>query len=190
MTEARESWQSRGGFIIAAAGSAVGLGNIWRFPYVASENGGGAFIILYLAIVFTVGFSTFLVEKTIGRSAKRSPVAAFRRLKGGAWPIVGYIGVLSAVVILPFYSVVGGWTSGFIWKTVIGSVNATGSFGNFISHSWLPILFHALFMAVTSAVGGLWCPKRHRTLVSYPLARPRDPDGRFDCPIRYVIRSG
>ena len=152
MIEARESWQSRGGFIIAAAGSAVGLGNIWRFPYVAGENGGGAFIIIYLAIVFTVGFSIFLAEQTIGRTAKLSPVAAFRRLKGGAWPIVGYIGVLSAVVILPFYSVVGGWTLGFIWKTAMGSANVTGSFGNFISHSWHPILFHALFMAATVAV--------------------------------------
>jgi len=102
MVQPRESWKSRGGLIIAAAGSAVGLGNIWRFPYVAGENGVGAFIVLYLAIIFTVGFSIFLAEQTIGRAAQRSPAAAFRRLKGGAWPIIGYIGVLCAVVILPF----------------------------------------------------------------------------------------
>lgn len=152
MAQARESWKSRGGFIIAAAGSAVGLGNIWRFPYVAGENGGGAFIILYLAIVFTVGFSIFLAEQTIGRAAQRSPAAAFRRLKGGVWPILGYIGVLCAVVILPFYSVVGGWTLGFIWKTIAGTASDAGGFGAFISHGWLPILFHGLFMAATATV--------------------------------------
>ncbi|MGB0576866.1 MAG: sodium-dependent transporter [Alphaproteobacteria bacterium] len=152
MAQARESWKSRGGFIIAAAGSAVGLGNIWRFPYVAGENGGGAFIILYLAIVFTVGFSIFLAEQTIGRAAQRSPAAAFRRLKGGVWPILGYIGVLCAVVILPFYSVVGGWTLGFIWKSIAGTASDAGGFGAFISHGWLPILFHGLFMAATATV--------------------------------------
>jgi NSS family neurotransmitter:Na+ symporter len=114
MLQPRESWKSRNGFIIAAAGSAVGLGNIWHFPYVAGENGGGAFIILYLAIVFTVGFSIFLAEQKIGRAAQRSPAAAFQRLKGDAWPIISYIRVLCAVVILPFYSIVGGWTLGFI----------------------------------------------------------------------------
>jgi NSS family neurotransmitter:Na+ symporter len=134
MVQPRESWKSQCEFIIAAARSAVGLGNIWRFPYVASENGGGAFIILYLGIVFTVGFSIFLAEQTIGRAAQRSPAAAFRRLKGGAWPIIGCIGVLCAIVILPLYSVVGGWALGFIWKTLAGSASDAGGFGSFISH--------------------------------------------------------
>jgi NSS family neurotransmitter:Na+ symporter len=152
MLQPRESWKSRNGFIIAAAGSAVGLGNIWHFPYVAGENGGGAFIILYLAIVFTVGFSIFLAEQKIGRAAQRSPAAAFQRLKGDAWPIISYIRVLCAVVILPFYSIVGGWTLGFIWKTLADTASDAGGFGAFISHGWLPTLFHALFVTSTVAV--------------------------------------
>tara|TARA_B100000676_G_scaffold312928_1_gene389960 strand:+ start:73001 stop:74314 length:1314 start_codon:yes stop_codon:yes gene_type:complete len=152
MAQTRENWRSRSGFIIAAAGSAVGLGNIWRFPYVAGENGGGAFIAIYLGIVFTLGFSVFLAEQTIGRASKRSPIAAFRTLRGGAWPIVGFIGVLAAVVILPFYSVVGGWTFGFVWKSILTTTAEAGSFGNFISHGWLPILFHALFMSATVGI--------------------------------------
>jgi neurotransmitter:Na+ symporter, NSS family len=152
MLQPRESWKSRNGFIIAAAGSAVGLGNIWRFPYVAGENGGGAFIILYLAIVFTVGFSIFLAEQKIGRAAQRSPAAAVQRLKGDAWPIISYIRVLCAVVILPFYSIVGGWTLGFIWKTLADTASDAGGFGAFISHGWLPTLFHALFVTSTVAV--------------------------------------
>lgn len=152
MAVQRDGWKSRTGFIVAAAGSAVGLGNIWKFPYVAGQNGGAAFIIVYLAIIFTVGFSVLLAEQAIGRAAHRSPAAAFRTLKGGLWPIVGYIGVLTAFLILPFYSVVGGWTLSYVGKTIAGASMDGAAFGGFIASGGLTIAFHALFMAITVTI--------------------------------------
>ncbi len=152
MAEQRAGWKSRTGFVVAAAGSAVGLGNIWRFPYVAGENGGAAFILIYLAIIFTVGFSVLLAEQAIGRAAHRSPAGAFRVLKGGLWPIVGYIGVLTAFFILPFYSVVGGWTFAYIWKTVVGASVDSAAFGGFIADGWATVGYHALFIGVTALI--------------------------------------
>lgn len=145
----RAHWRTRTGFIIAAAGSAVGLGNIWRFPYMAGENGGAAFILIYLALIFTLGFSVLMAEQAMGRASQHSPVRAFRSLKGGFWPVFGMIGVLTAFVILPFYSVVGGWTLGYIWKSIEGVAREKGAFGAFISDGGLTILFHAIFMAMT-----------------------------------------
>jgi hypothetical protein len=89
----REHWGSRLGFILAAAGSAVGLGNIWKFPYMAGVNGGGAFLLIYLALVFTIGVSVMLAEMVIGRMAEKNAIGAFKKLKGGAWPLVGLCGV-------------------------------------------------------------------------------------------------
>jgi NSS family neurotransmitter:Na+ symporter len=152
MAEQRAGWKSRTGFVVAAAGSAVGLGNIWRFPYVAGENGGAAFILIYLAIIFTVGFSVLLAEQAIGRAAHRSPAGAFRVLKGGLWPIVGYIGVLTAFFILPFYSVVGGWTFAYVWKTVVGASVDSAAFGGFIADGWATVGYHALFIGVTALI--------------------------------------
>ncbi|KUK42162.1 MAG: Transporter, partial [Thermovirga lienii] len=89
----REQWGSRLGFILAAAGSAVGLGNIWRFPYITGQNGGAAFVLLYVALVFIIGFSVMLAEIAIGRAAQLNAVGSFKKLKGGAWTIVGWMGV-------------------------------------------------------------------------------------------------
>jgi len=156
MTDAnRGSWSGGGGFVLAAAGSAVGLGNIWKFPYLAGQNGGAAFIIVYLAIVFTIGVSVMLAEIVIGRAARRNPVGAFRRLKGGAWPALGYLGVIAATVILGFYSVVGGWTLAYVWMMATGGVEAASAgrvFDGFVTDVGRPILFHALFIAATVAV--------------------------------------
>ncbi|CAN0125347.1 unnamed protein product, partial [Chrysoparadoxa australica] len=106
----REHWGSRAGFVMAAAGSAVGLGNIWKFPYVTGDNGGGAFLLVYLGLVFLFGVSLVMAELVIGRTAQRDPIGAFRKLAGGAWPLVGMLGVFTGFVILSFYSVVAGWT--------------------------------------------------------------------------------
>lgn len=152
MAGQRDGWKSRTGFIIAASASAVGLGNIWKFPYVAGQNGGAAFIIIYLAIIFTVGFSVLLAEQAIGRAAQRSPAAAFRVLKGGLWPVIGYIGVLTAFLILPFYSVVGGWTVAYVWKTLAGAAMDGAAFGGFVGNGGITIAFHALFMAMTAII--------------------------------------
>ena len=154
----RGHWGSRLGFILAATGSAVGLGNVWKFPYTAGNNGGGAFLIVYLAIVFTIGVSVMLSEFAIGRAAERSPVGAFAKLKGGAWPAVGFMGVVASVAILSFYSVVGGWTIAYMIKSAGGLLAASdadtlgGLFSGFISSTVEPIIYHVIFMALTMGV--------------------------------------
>ncbi|MFC6733218.1 sodium-dependent transporter [Haladaptatus sp. DYSN1] len=106
----RETWATRVGFILAAVGSAVGLGNIWRFPWMTAENGGSAFLIVYLGIVLLVGVPGLLGEFVIGRRAKRNPAGALKKLSGSrAWELVGGFSVVTAVILLSFYSVVGGW---------------------------------------------------------------------------------
>lgn len=149
----RETWGSKTGFWLAAAGSAVGLGNIWRFPYLTGANGGAAFVLIYLLIVFTIGVSVMLAEFVIGRSAKLNPVGAFAKLKGGAWPIIGWMGVAAGFVILSYYSVIGGWTIKYIISSFTGLINpatdTTGYFLGFIGNGPQAVLFHALFMVAT-----------------------------------------
>ncbi|WP_417821240.1 sodium-dependent transporter [Terasakiella sp.] len=153
----REQWGSRLGFVLAAAGSAVGLGNIWKFPYMTGQNGGGAFLIIYLALVFTIGLSVMLAEFAVGRAAQRNPIGAFAVLKGKLWPVVGFLAVLAAFLILSFYSVVAGWTIAYIVKmasgALVGGADELGAaFGSFISDPVQPIIYHALFMGLTIAV--------------------------------------
>ncbi|MDQ2048939.1 sodium-dependent transporter [Natronolimnohabitans sp. A-GB9] len=105
----RETWATRTGFILAAVGSAVGLGNIWRFPFVTGEGGGAAFLLIYLLFVALVGFPAILVEFVVGRKTERNPVGALIELGGDAWKYVGGVFVLTGFVILSFYSVVAGW---------------------------------------------------------------------------------
>ena len=151
----REHWGSRLGFILAAAGSAVGLGNIWKFPYMAGANGGGAFLVIYLGLVFTVGLSVMLAEFVIGRMSEKNAIGAFAKLKGGLWPIIGVFGVAAAFIILSFYSVVAGWTISYMIKSVTGALavedpTALGDiFGTFIADTTSPLIFHAVFMALT-----------------------------------------
>jgi NSS family neurotransmitter:Na+ symporter len=157
-TEKREHWGSRIGFILAAAGSAVGLGNIWRFPYVTGENGGGAFIIIYLGLVFTIGISLMLIELVIGRRAQKDPVGSFAKLRGGPWKLVGYAGVITAFVILSFYSVIAGWTIDYMIKGVSGAFTGINSaqskdlFVGFISDETQPLIYHGAFMAMVIGV--------------------------------------
>ncbi len=154
----RGRWGSRIGFVLAAAGSAVGLGNIWKFPYMAADNGGAAFLLIYIAIVFTLGVSVMLAELVIGRAGERNPVGAFARLKGGAWPIVGYMGIAAALIILSFYSVVAGWTIAYVFKAAAGLLATSdpetlgGMFGEFSQDPAQPIFYHLLFMVLTVGV--------------------------------------
>lgn len=150
----RENWGSRLGFILAAAGSAVGLGNIWKFPYLVGANGGGAFLVIYLALTLTIGLSVVLAEIAIGRAAQKDPAGAFAKLKGGAWPLVGWLGIAAGFLILSFYSVIGGWTIAYVIKMLDGELTAqgidlAGSFGAFIGDPVAPLGFHGLFMALT-----------------------------------------
>ncbi len=152
---ARAQWNSRTGFILAAAGSAVGLGNVWRFPYLAGQDGGGAFLILYLAIAFSLGVSVLLAELAIGRLAARNPIGALRVLEGGRWTIAGYLGAAAAFLVLSYYSVVGGWTLAYIVKAITGTLggesaaSAAQSFRALTASATEPLLYHALFMALT-----------------------------------------
>jgi len=140
---------------MAASGSAIGLGNIWKFPYLTGKNGGFAFLIVYLVIVFTIGISVMLAEVVIGKAAQRNPVGAFARLGGGLWPLVGFMGIAAGFIILSFYSVVGGWTIAYIVKSPLGLLTHTDPkelkeiFGKFIGDPFEPLIYHALFMAFT-----------------------------------------
>ncbi len=148
----RETWGSKMGFWLAAAGSAIGLGNIWRFPYLTGANGGAAFVFIYLLIVFTIGISVMIAEFTIGRNTNLNAVGAFQKLKAGPWQIAGWMGVVAGFVILSYYSVVGGWTIKYILSSftdmISTSTDTTSYFLSFIANGPQTVLFHAIFMAI------------------------------------------
>ncbi|MFC7319419.1 sodium-dependent transporter [Halobacillus campisalis] len=153
---AREKWGTKLGFMLAAMGSAVGLGNIWRFSFVAGNNGGGAFLILYLLFVILIAVPLLLTEVSIGRKAQSDVVGSYKKLAPGTpWFLTGFFGVFSAFLILGFYSVVAGWSMFYFWNYITGSFAAQPeagygeAFGAFTSHSWQPLFWVALFMTLT-----------------------------------------
>ena len=120
----RDRWPSRVAFIYAAVGSAVGLGNIWRFPYVAGENGGAAFVFFYILFVILIGLPVMIAELSIGRNTRKNPVGAFDKLfPRSLWKLIGGLGVLTGIGILSFYSVIAGFTVGYFIKIIIGNFN-------------------------------------------------------------------
>ncbi len=155
----RVNFGSKIGTILVAAGSAVGLGNIWRFPYEAGNHGGAAFILIYLVCVFILGLPIVIAEFVIGRRAKASTGEAFNRLSGGKpWKWVGYIGVLTGFMILGYYSVVAGWTLEYIYQALSGTFFGKSSsefiqmFQEFSTHPLRPLLWLFLFMVATHFV--------------------------------------
>ncbi|MGP4076439.1 sodium-dependent transporter [Halobacillus sp. K22] len=155
----REKWGTKLGFMLAAMGSAVGLGNIWRFSFVAGNNGGGAFLLLYLLFVLIIGIPLLLTEVSIGRKAESDVVGSFQKLaKGTPWYLTGFFGIISAFLILSFYAVVAGWAIFYFWNYINGSfftqpaVGYEGAFGQFIGHTWHPIAWTALFMILTIVI--------------------------------------
>ena len=122
MSQQRSHWGSRFGFILAASGSAVGLGNSWKFPYITGENGGGLFVLIYLACIVLVGLPILIAEIMIGRAAQTQSILAFNKLQGGrsAWSIVGWFGVIAGFIILSYYIVVAGWAMDYSLKSVVG----------------------------------------------------------------------
>lgn len=144
----RGNFGSSLGFVLAAAGSAIGLGNIWRFPYAAGENGGGAFLFLYLGCVLFFCIPVLFAELAIGRSTQKNPVGAFAKLApGSGWPIVGGLGVVTGFAILAFYSVIAGWTLGYLWRAI------TGAFGGAISNEQSAAIFGQISGSVPLSVG-------------------------------------
>ena len=204
MLSKREHWSSSLGFVLAAAGSAVGLGNIWKFPYIAGQNGGGAFVLVYLLCIMLVGMPVMLCEMTLGRATQKNPVGAFKMLnpktshaanligmcmifaglallcfkqfgwsavlcstgllvmfKG--WTTVGIISIVAPFTILSFYSVVGGWTIGYIYKSFAQEINvssvqaAEGIFVTFIKNKTAMISLHVVFTSLCALIvwGGI-----------------------------------
>lgn len=154
-TKKRENWGSRIGFILAAAGSAVGLGNIWRFPYTAGENGGGAFLLLYLFFIVVIGFTVMLGEFTLGRKSKLAAFGAFKSV-GKNFSFVGVMGVVSAFLIMGFYPVVGGWATAYIFKSFSGLLsdpnNMKTVFEAFTASSYEPIFWTGMFLLFNIAI--------------------------------------
>jgi NSS family neurotransmitter:Na+ symporter len=156
----RGAWGSTIGFVLAAAGSAIGLGNIWRFPYITGQNGGAAFVVIYLAFVFLIGVPVMIAELTIGRHTQKNPVGAFLKIVPGTpWHWVGMLGVLTGVGILSFYGVVAGWTLGYFFKALAGDfAHATSAeklgelFTGFIGNPAVAIGLLAAFMGLTMLV--------------------------------------
>lgn len=149
----RESWGSSFGFIMAAAGSAVGLGNLWKFPYLAGKNGGAVFVVTYLLMVILIGFTMMLGEMIIGRKTQLDPYGAYKKLNKN-WGFLGSIGIVTAFLILSYYSVVGGWVIKYITATLIGGVGVDKAayFNGFIGAPIEPLIYHGIFMILIVAI--------------------------------------
>ncbi len=170
--EPREEWSGRLGFILAAVGSAVGLGNMWRFSYLTSENGGGAFVLLYLLLTLLLGLPVMLAELSLGRGSGRGPVSALRNFGGRRWSSLGALFVLSGFVILSYYSVIAGWTLRYVATTVAGGFPADGGeFFTRVSEGNEAAAYHVVFMIITMAVvmGGIRRGIERTALILMPV---------------------
>ena len=149
--EKRGSFTGSLGFVLAAAGSAVGLGNIWRFPYLAAKDGGGVFLLFYLILALTFGFTLLTTEIAIGRKTGQSPLTAYRQLH----PKMGWVGLFACIIptlILPYYSAIGGWVLKYLATYLTGNAMAAvdnGYFTGFITAQWEPIIWFLIFLAAT-----------------------------------------
>lgn len=156
---AREQWATRWGFILAALGSAVGLGNIWRFPYLAGENGGAAFLIIYILCVVLIGAPVMMAEFMTGRRSQSDAVQSITKIAPGKpWFLAGGIGVAAAFFILTFYGVIAGWGLKYLFSYLTGGLwrppadGYTGFFETFVSKPFEPIIWQAIFMAVVIGI--------------------------------------
>jgi NSS family neurotransmitter:Na+ symporter len=149
----REQWSGRLGFVLAAVGSAVGLGNMWRFSYLTAENGGAAFVLLYIAMTGLIGVPVLLAEFTVGRGARKSPIQALVHFGGTSWKPLGALFVASGFVILSYYSVIAGWTLRYALAAIFQGFDpqAAEHFGE-VATGWDAFGFHLAFMAITVAI--------------------------------------
>ena len=156
----RTLWASRLGFVLAAAGSAVGLGNIWKFPYIAGENGGGAFVLVYLVCIAIVGIPIMMAELMIGRHTRRDAVGAFMLLepKRRWWRSPGWISIAAAFIISSYYSVVAGWTLDYVFRAIVGSFSGEsaatieGMFSSLLADGGRQSFWHLIFMLLCMGV--------------------------------------
>lgn len=156
----RAHWSGRLAFILAAAGSAVGLGNMWKFPYIAGTNGGGAFVLLYLLCIAIVGIPIFIAELYIGQAGQKNAVESFEVVhkKKSRWRFIGFLGILSAFLILSFYSVVGGWVLDFLYRSASGDFlvlsddEISSVLGSLFSNPERQLFWHFVFMGMTIGI--------------------------------------
>lgn len=168
----REAFGTKAGFILAAVGSAVGLGNMWRFSYQASEGGGAAFVLLYILMTLFLGIPLLLAELSIGRRGKLSPIGALRKLGGEGWAKMGYLFVAAGLLILAYYSVIAGWTIRYAVESALtGFPGSPGEHFGEVSAGGSAIALHLGFMAVTILIvmGGVKAGIERASLVLMPL---------------------
>lgn len=160
MQKQREHWGSHLGFILAAAGSAIGLGTLWKFPYVTGENGGGIFVFIYILCTFFIGIPVFIAELVLGRKAQRGAVGVFATLANNSavWKAAGWIGVASSFLIMSFYSVLAGWGLNYVFMSLSqfykgrDAQQISGVFDVLSSSADITLFWHFLFTALTAAV--------------------------------------
>jgi NSS family neurotransmitter:Na+ symporter len=169
--ESREQWGSHAGFVLAAVGSAVGLGNMWRFSYLTAENGGAAFLVVYLVLVALVGLPVMLAEFVIGRGSGRSPIGALAHYGGARWRPLGALFLISGFLILSYYSVIAGWTLRYGLTSIGGFGPDAGSFFERVSTGLPAIGWHLCFMTLTIGIvmGGVHRGIERASLVLMPL---------------------
>ncbi|AWB67733.1 sodium-dependent transporter [Saccharobesus litoralis] len=179
-TSIHGQWSSRFTYILAATGAAVGLGNIWKFPYIMGENGGGAFVLVYLLCILLIGIPVMMAEVLIGKSGRQSPGASLQFLVGKVkasrfWVISGWIGVLAGFLILSFYAVIAGWAFAYIFKSASGEfIDKTPEqvgeiFGSFISNPNELMIWSGVILALTAFVVGRGVEKGLEKAVSYAM---------------------
>ena len=162
-TSSHGEWSSRTAFILAATGSAVGLGNIWKFPYITGENGGGAFVLIYIFCVLFIGIPIMLSEVYLGKRGRLNPIASIKYIserenRSKNWQIIGLIGILAGILILSYYSVIAGWTMAYATRTALGVINnidaigASSMFNDFVSDPERLLAWHTLFSVITAIV--------------------------------------
>lgn len=156
---AKQQWTSKLGFILAAAGSAIGLGAIWKFPYMAGANGGGVFFLLFILFTVLIGAPILLAEFIIGRKAGADAITSYKKLAPNSyWHLIGYLGTIVSFIILSFYSVVGGWILSYLWRSVTGSLSGdtqegyAALFDSVISNPWEVLIAQGVFMVMTIMV--------------------------------------
>lgn len=155
----KENFKGKAAYILALAGSAIGLGNIWRFPYMVGEHGGAAFIIVYVICSLLISVPIFLSEAIIGKTAGLGPYESLNKLAPGTrWKGLGLLAVVSSFLILSFYCVVGGWSVDYLGRAIIGRIGVTSRdgaaalFGNVAGSVWEPLIAHAIFLALTAGI--------------------------------------
>ena len=180
MKHERSSFSGGLGFVLAAAGSAVGLGNLWRFPYLAAQYGGGIFILVYLVLVVTFGFSLLMLEIGVGRKTKLSAIKAYKKLDK-RFGFLGYLAAIVPIIILPYYCVIGGWVIRYTLTFISGSATKAASdtyFNNFISVIKAPLVMFAIFLIATALV------------VAFGVQKGVERVSKFLMPILLVITVG